>query len=283
MDNTNSFIRASAKSYYWKGRGLCSVKTFANGNAYYNTGKGYYRVDNRSFLILNDYTEYSIKINQQEPVSSFCLFFKREILAETGSLLIRKPEFLIDNHNFLPDSYNFFERKLPIEKLNTPSFNHFKLGFETFKDDEFWIAENFVSITNDLVRINSENYIERNKLQVKRNSTKQEVYKRVLIAREYLHYCYDKNITIEEVANVSFLSLNHLLRSFKQAFGLSPHQYLIMIKLQQAQHLLNKNDKSLSQICDEIGFQSVGTFCNLFKRKTGFTPQEYKNKKGGFE
>ena len=56
-----------------------------------------------------------------------------------------------------------------------------------------------------------------------------------------------------------------------------------MIKLQQAQHLLNKNDKSLSQICDEIGFQSVGTFCNLFKRKTGFTPQEYKNKKGGFE
>jgi len=283
MDNSNSFISASAKSYYWKGKGLCSLKTFSNGNAYYNTGKGNYRVDSRSFLVLNDDTEYSIKINQQEPVSSFCLFFKQELLSEIGSLLIRKPEFIVDNYNFLPDEYCFFERTFPIEKLHNSSFKGFKLGFETFKNDPFWISENFVAITNDLAGINSENYIERNKLQLKRQSTRQEVYKRVLIAREYLHYCYDKNVTLEEVANISCLSLNHLLRCFKQVFELSPHQYLITVKLQQAQQLLNKHDISLDQICDEIGFQSVGTFCNLFKRKTGFTPQEYKNKKGGFE
>ena len=283
MDNANMFIKASASSYYWKGKGLCSVKTFSNGNAYYNTGKGFYRVDSRSFLILNSDTEYAIKINQPEPVSSFCLFFKTELLSELASLSFRKPEFLVDNYNFLPDNFNFVERTFPIERLHTSSFYRFKSGLDTFNHDPFWVTENFVSIINDLAGINSENFAERERLRLKRNSARREVYKRVMIAREYLHYSYNRAVSLEEVANVSCLSLNHLLRCFKQVFGISPHQYLVTVKLQQAQRLLKKSDKSLMQICDEIGFQSVGTFCNLFKKRTGFTPQEYKNQKGDFE
>ncbi len=278
MDNASTFINASASSYYWKGKGLCSIKTFTNGNAYYNTGKGYYRVDNNSFLILNNDTEYSIKINQQAPVSSFCLFFKKELLSELGSLVMRKPGFLIDNYNFLPDNYHFFERTLPLVQLSA-SFYRFRSDFENFKSDQFWITENFVSIINDLARINSGNYHEMDKLQIKSKPARQEVYKRVLIAREYLHYCYHRDVSLEEVANISFLSLNHLLRCFRQVFGISPHQYLVTVKLQHAQRLLTNSNSSLNQICNEIGFQSVGTFCNLFKRKTGVTPQEYKTKK----
>jgi len=97
MESRNFILKGAASDYYWKGPGLCSIKTFSGGSAFYNIGNGSFRVDDDSFLVLNDGTDYSIEISGKQIVHSYCLFFDRDLVAEAALGLASSPEFQLDN------------------------------------------------------------------------------------------------------------------------------------------------------------------------------------------
>ena len=103
---------------------------------------------------------------------------------------------------------------------------------------------------------------------------KMYMYKRVVEAKCYIDSHYFENIDLEQISNQSKFSKYHFIRLFKNAFGQSPHQYLIDVRLAKAKTLL-ANNYSVKAACFEVGFESIPSFTTLFKKKTGRTPHAY--------
>ncbi len=94
--------------------------------------------------------------------------------------------------------------------------------------------------------------------------------------REYVDRHYKKPLTVERLADLAGLSTFHFIRAFRAAFGETPHQYLRARRLDRAKELLVTTAYPVTEICDQIGFQSLGSFSSLFRRLTGETPAEYR-------
>jgi AraC-like DNA-binding protein len=90
--------------------------------------------------------------------------------------------------------------------------------------------------------------------------------------REFIDRHYAKPLTVDRLAGRCGLSTFHFIRAFRAAFGITPHQYLRQRRLDRAKELLVTTPLPVTEICDQIGFQSLGSFSSLFRRMTGETP-----------
>ena len=93
--------------------------------------------------------------------------------------------------------------------------------------------------------------------------------------KRYIDTNYDKEINLDLLAHLQFSSKYHLIRVFKKYYGITPRQYLINKRIEKAKNLL-KSGKSVSDTCHTIGFDSIHSFSNLFKAKTGVPPSLYR-------
>lgn len=84
--------------------------------------------------------------------------------------------------------------------------------------------------------------------------------------------------SIEEVARESGMSPFHFSRSFGAVFGLSPHQARIAARLDRAKLLLARGELSVTEVCLEVGFESLGSFSTLFARRVGEPPSRYRRR-----
>jgi AraC-like DNA-binding protein len=98
----------------------------------------------------------------------------------------------------------------------------------------------------------------------------------VTVARDLIDRHYTRDLTIARLARASGLSPFHFIRSFRAAFGVTPHQYLRGKRIDRAKELLVTTPLPVTEICDRIGFQSLGSFSSLFRRLTGETPAAYR-------
>ena len=79
---------------------------------------------------------------------------------------------------------------------------------------------------------------------------------------------------MQRLARVSGVSAAHFARSFKQAYGVPPHRYLLTRRLERASALLRETDRSITEIAFETGWRSLGTFGRTFRDVTGESPSE---------
>lgn len=275
MESRNFILQGSASEYYWKGTGLCSVKTFANGPAHYNTGKGNFKVGEDAFLLLNDGTEYAIEIDHIENVNSYCLFFDSGLLRESFFSIGKDLDRQLTNFGNFDNCPSFFERTYPFKFIS----NHLvalRKSQLIYKEDDFWLEQFFAEILGTLTTLFIEDIKTRADLKAIRSATKHELFRRLLLAREFIHANADRKLSLQEIAHASCLSINHLLRSFKSLFGTSPHTYHTLLKLDHAERLLTKTEMPISQITEAIGFVSLGSFSLLFKRYKGQSPEVFR-------
>jgi AraC-like DNA-binding protein len=86
-------------------------------------------------------------------------------------------------------------------------------------------------------------------------------------ARDLLRETHDVPLSIEDVAREAAVSPFHFIRQFQAVFGETPHQYRIQARLDRAKHLLALSDYSVTDVCMEVGFSSLGSFSDLFARR----------------
>ena len=89
---------------------------------------------------------------------------------------------------------------------------------------------------------------------------------------EYIDSHLGESISLEAMAEMAGLSLNHFARAFRQSTGLAPHAYLVQRRIEQAERLLSRTDLPLSQIALAVGFADHSHFARHFRRLTGATP-----------
>jgi len=98
----------------------------------------------------------------------------------------------------------------------------------------------------------------------------------LLRARDLIDGGYEQPLDLEALARKAAVSPRHFSRSFRDAFGETPHQYLISRRLERARHLLRTTEDTVAEICFAVGFRSVGSFTTSFTRHVGVSPTTYR-------
>ena len=101
---------------------------------------------------------------------------------------------------------------------------------------------------------------------------------RLCRARDMLREPHDDRVSIEDVARTAGVSPFHFIRRFRALFGDTPHQVRIQARLDRAKHLLAVSDYSVTDVCMEVGFTSLGSFSDLFARRVGMSPSLYRQR-----
>jgi AraC-like DNA-binding protein len=98
----------------------------------------------------------------------------------------------------------------------------------------------------------------------------------LLRAKDLADARYFEPLRVEDLARAAHLSPAHFSRAFRQAYGESPHQYLLTRRLERAAALLRTTDNRVTDICFAVGLSSLGSFTTSFRRMFGTTPGAYR-------
>src|SRR3989440_10669667 len=98
----------------------------------------------------------------------------------------------------------------------------------------------------------------------------------LLRAKDLVDARYREPLAVPALARAARLSQAHFSREFRRAFGETPHQYLLMRRMERAAALLRNTDRSVADICLTVGLRSVGSFTTSFGRAFGMSPTAYR-------
>ena len=101
----------------------------------------------------------------------------------------------------------------------------------------------------------------------------------MLRARDAMDPAYALPLDITKLAQVASVSEAHFIRTFKATFGETPHRYLQRRRVERAMFLLRETERTITDICLDVGFASLGTFSRTFTEIVRDTPTEYRNRK----
>lgn len=87
---------------------------------------------------------------------------------------------------------------------------------------------------------------------------------------------YARPLDVEALASGVGMSAGHLSRQFKRAYGESPYSYLMTRRIERAMTLLRRGELSVTEVCFEVGFSSLGTFSTRFSELVGVPPSDYR-------
>ncbi len=104
----------------------------------------------------------------------------------------------------------------------------------------------------------------------------EDANRRLLRARDAMDRTYAQPLDVRAVAAVAYASPAHFSREFRAVFGETPHRYLQRRRVERAMFLLRETDRSITDICFDVGFGSLGTFSRTFRAIVGESPSEYR-------
>lgn len=87
---------------------------------------------------------------------------------------------------------------------------------------------------------------------------------------------YADDLSVDDLAAAAGYSRSHFSRAFRATYGESPHQYLLTRRMERAAALLRTTDRSVAEICTDVGLSSIGSFTVSFRRVHGATPTQYR-------
>jgi AraC family transcriptional regulator len=250
------------------------------GTASYEESGQRYRVDDSSYMLFNEGQRYSITIRSDEPVEAFYIFFRPHYAQEVHASLFHEQRYLLDDPSSAHQgTIHFIDAKYDHNDVVSPYLGRIhglmQLGMAT---DEH-LEEEFSLLMGAMLRSQYDTLQHMERLPALKLATRVELYKRLLRARDFIESSYTSEIPLTRIANEAYLSPHHFLRQFKLLFGKTPHQYVVSKRLELALRLLQDNTISITEICSKVGFESLGSFSWMFKKKFGVSPDQYRKNK----
>src|SRR6202163_3768211 len=106
----------------------------------------------------------------------------------------------------------------------------------------------------------------------------EETNRRTLRARDAMDRAYAEPLNVAALAQIANVSEAHFIRTFRATFGETPHRYLQRRRVERAMFLLRATDRSVTDICLDVGFNSLRTFSRTFRDVVGETPIAYRER-----
>lgn len=99
-------------------------------------------------------------------------------------------------------------------------------------------------------------------------------YIQIRQSKAFMENYFSERIELKKIAASACMSQFHYIRSFKQVYGVTPREYLRDIRINKAKEFL-KSGMTTTQVCVEVGYNSLPTFSGAFKKGTGYSPKAY--------
>lgn len=271
----NSDVYEAVYPEHW---GPLSIKFAFNGSEYYETENCRYRVSDGKYMLMNENQNYSSSLVSDRAVRSFTINFSPNFKREKLTQLISTEEKMLDEPGYsICKEFNFFSRLFDVDVGIARDIVNLKAFLDGLNYNSLYINEKLSNILEVLYRINSSEICEADKAPGKKSSTRQETYKRLIRAKDYIDSNFEDDVTLEILSNVSYMNQFHLLRKFKEFFGMTPHRYLTYMRLEKAKNLLKKKKQTVTDVCFAVGYNDLSTFSKLFKRIYKVSPDVYKS------
>jgi len=110
------------------------------------------------------------------------------------------------------------------------------------------------------------------------NSRFENDNRRLLRARDLMDRRYWDDLDVTRLGQAAEMSRAHFIRSFKEAFGETPHRYLQRRRVERAMYLLRATNRQVTDICMEVGFSSLGSFSRTFAEIVGESPSTFRGR-----
>ncbi len=268
-------LHERASRFEAQGTGWLSIKRFFGGAALYRTTRGAFRVDDTCYLVLGHGRSYHIEIDAREPVESFCIFIAPDAQSHILAGLAGTNAFLLDH----PDArmhIDWVERTYPAALASGRLTAMLRAALAGSYAEPAWLVEQHVALIEALAGDQQLALRHAEDLGSMRPATRQELYRRLHLARDYAEAQLHEALQLSDLAAVAGLSANHLLRTYRQLFGCTPYQHLTQLRLERACRLLATTDMPIGEVGLAVGFERPSAFSWTFQRRFGMTPRAYR-------
>lgn len=245
------------------------------GTEYYEVNGKTYKVTANQFLISDCISGCRGFVESREEVKGIVIDIGTDTIKDAFAVLAADGRLDIDQP---PETRN--DVQLFFEHVNNVSGSALKNRLEKLEhhllQNEFTLPfineEWFLETAAELVLEQYGKWQSVNRLGYRKNATKTEIIRRLLRGKEYMNDHFMDNPVIGTIAREAGLSEFHFFRSFKTAFGITPHQYMLNRKMEYAQHVLGKQKQTVSEVAVRLGFADTAAFSNAFRKRFGTAP-----------
>lgn len=246
-----------------------SLKYVIDRCIYYKAGSKQYVVNAGDFLLACKQPGVNAYFESRQIVKSICIDVCPSTVAEAFAVMNAKGNPNLDNYLAgyfkMPE---FFETVCPAhiapfgKKLDALA-RAVAAGEAASHINKEW----FLDLVEKIIYHEYGNHLALNNLPATRLETRKEILRRLHIARQYMDTYFLHIGEIKQVAIACNMSEFHFFRSFRQAFGITPYQYLIAKRLETAMKLIQSGEMSVTAIATHCNFPDVFTFSKAFKRR----------------
>jgi len=256
---------------------VLSIRWSENGQRFFDLGKQRYAVDDTGYMVFNQGTDFASEIDSETLVRCYTVNFVPGMAEETLRSLITPTDRLLDDpHATDIPKVNFYEKTYRHNTSVTPVLRRLARYGERSPSDYTWFEEQFRFLVEGMLCAHRNIFREMEQIPAIRAATREELYMRLHLARDFMEANLNLPLTVPEIAQQACLSTHHFLRMFKQVFQETPHQYLTRRRMERARQMLILSDVSVTQICFALGFESLGSFSWLFRARTGLSPEQFR-------
>jgi AraC family transcriptional regulator len=278
--NQNKLLsEITTEASYTDQKNELSLRAVFNGSESYTIGKRMVTVFPGNFLILNDGTTYDRAIYSDALANTFAIYFSPKFLLDFQYGYSLSDRNLLDEpmDKSIGGATTFLETIYPCKGDIKYNLLHLIDHFNG-NADELLLDDYIYHALLLFYRLYNKEVLHKSSCLGALNAgTRDELFKRLILAKDFMLSNYRQDISLDDISRQSCLSPTHLFRTFKQIYNCSPHQYLIQIRLDNARHMLTSTNYTLNEIVNLVGFTCPSTFIKLFKNKFQFTPGTYRN------
>jgi len=212
--------------------GPLSVKCAWNGAETYLVDGVPIAVDDTSYLVLNRGRPYASSISASRPVESLAVFFRAGFVDGVLRARVTEEDRLLDDPYGRAHPIAFFERRTPHDRRVTPHLERLRRAHGA---DALWLEQELHGLAGALLDAHRRTLREARRLPAVRASTRAELLRRLSRARDAIDSDPAARHRLEELARIACMAPHHFLRRFRDAFGATPHRYLLAARRRKTQ------------------------------------------------
>lgn len=232
-------------------------------------GKGVFYIEDEivpveadDLMIINPHIEHTEKTLPNDPMEYI-------VFGVEGLAFAFEDDNVEDPKGYSSYSYSSDESQmLDFAQLMVKEFHDKKPGFETLCHGLLQVLLVYISRKQHLNVIPDTSF---------------RLSKECALAKRYIDANYSKNITLDTLAEITHINKFYLTHIFTECMGQSPINYLTEVRLAASKQQLATSNMSIAQVASNNGFSSQSYFSQIFKKKIGVTPQQYRKQNSGIQ
>lgn len=249
-----------------------SIKMAGGGHERYFIDGRTLAVDDDNYLILNDGRTYGSSIDAPSPVESFSIFFRPGLLeGMLGVMRADERSALEVREDARAPSPEFAEHLAPHDGTVTPVMRFIRHHVRQGVDDEHWYEEQLHFLAERML-VARQRAASTLCVHAVRAATRHEILRRLRLATDFIHSCYEQDIGLAAMARAACLSRHHFLRVFHQVHGVTPLQFLYRKRIAAALRLMRDTELPMQEVAVRVGFNCRATFYRQLRRWGGAVP-----------